>query len=185
MSEAVLLPASKRVVRPWKNGGGTTQDIALFPSDSGLDDFGWRLSIATVESDGVFSHFAGVDRHLAILEGALTLELEDRPAVIITADDAPIAFPGDRVAYGRVVQGPIRDLNLMVRRAAYRGSLRRASRIDAIADAQTTVLIATTRVRVEIDGTAYQLAPLDALLVTPGSRIRGGDPMIVAEIVAN
>ena len=35
----------------WKNGGGETAEIAVFPQNAGLDDFGWRVSVATVEAE--------------------------------------------------------------------------------------------------------------------------------------
>ena len=54
---------------PWKNGGGETTEIAVFPAGAGLDDFDWRVSMARVESSGPFSVFPGIDRTLAILEG--------------------------------------------------------------------------------------------------------------------
>ena len=53
----------------WKNGGGETAEIALFPDGAGLGIFDWRISMARVESGGPFSTFPGVDRTLSILEG--------------------------------------------------------------------------------------------------------------------
>ncbi len=54
---------------PWKNGGGSTTELAIFPSDATLENFVWRLSTATVKTDGPFSHFAQIDRTLAIFIG--------------------------------------------------------------------------------------------------------------------
>jgi uncharacterized protein len=44
---------------PWKNGQGTTTEIAVSPKDAGLEgkSFDWRVSIATVEKDCEFSRF--------------------------------------------------------------------------------------------------------------------------------
>ncbi len=42
---------------PWKNGGGETAEIAVFPPSADLSEFGWRISMATVSSDGPFSAF--------------------------------------------------------------------------------------------------------------------------------
>ena len=64
-----LLRARNHRRMPWKNGGGVTTEIAVFPANAGLEDFEWRLSMATVASDGPFSLFAGIDRTLAVLEG--------------------------------------------------------------------------------------------------------------------
>jgi len=49
---------------PWKNGGGETVEIAISPQGAGLADFDWRVSMATVASDGPFSVFPGIDRTL-------------------------------------------------------------------------------------------------------------------------
>ena len=49
---------------PWKNGGGTTQEIAGWPAGAGLDAFGWRVSIACIAASGPFSVFAGIDRSI-------------------------------------------------------------------------------------------------------------------------
>ena len=71
----------------WKNGGGETTEIALFPENAGLNDFDWRISMARVESAGPFSLFPGVDRTLSILEGegpqrAISVEGQGRLFVI-------------------------------------------------------------------------------------------------------
>lgn len=42
---------------PWKNGGGSTEEIAR-DAGAGLDGFGWRLSIADITESGGFSTFA-------------------------------------------------------------------------------------------------------------------------------
>ena len=55
---------------PWKNGGGTTAEIAIGPPGATLDAFDWRISMARVASDGPFSSFPGVDRTLSIIDGA-------------------------------------------------------------------------------------------------------------------
>jgi environmental stress-induced protein Ves len=66
-----LAPPSYRTM-PWKNGGGTTIEIARSPEPpegAGLDDLDWRVSMARVDGPGPFSRFEGVDRTLAVLDG--------------------------------------------------------------------------------------------------------------------
>lgn len=55
---------------PWKNGGGTTVEIASAPGDADLDTFVWRVSVAEVARDGPFSAFPGVDRVIALVRGS-------------------------------------------------------------------------------------------------------------------
>jgi len=48
---------------PWKNGKGETTELAI--SEGGtLENFDWRLSIASVTEDGAFSYFTGYCRNL-------------------------------------------------------------------------------------------------------------------------
>ena len=46
---------------PWKNGGGSTTEIAVWPNGAGLDEFDWRISLATITQSGPFSFFPGID----------------------------------------------------------------------------------------------------------------------------
>jgi environmental stress-induced protein Ves len=123
-----LLRAANHRRMPWKNGGGVTTEIAVFPKGAGLDDFEWRLSMATVASDGPFSLFAGVDRTLALLEGeGILLSIEGRPEQSVTLNSPPVAFAADQATSARLVPGPITDLNIMTRRGAW------AHRMDRLA----------------------------------------------------
>lgn len=105
----------------WKNGGGETAEIAVSPDGAGLDDFGWRVSMATVEAGGPFSIFPGVDRTLSILEGeGMMLDIEGQGTVTLTAAADPYSFPADAATSAELVGGPITDLNVMTRRGLYR-----------------------------------------------------------------
>jgi environmental stress-induced protein Ves len=126
---------------PWKNGGGTTQEIAVFPLGAGMEDFLWRLSMAMVEQPGPFSAFPGIDRTLAVIEGTLQLTGEGAPVTLDSATE-PMVFDGGAAIHGEPLKGPARDLNAMVRRGAYAVSM---IRLEASALAQssgTTFVIA-------------------------------------------
>lgn len=119
-----VIPGATLVPRPWKNGGGVTRQIAVDPPGAGFADFCWRLSTADVTASGPFSDWAGVDRWLVIVSGG-AVRLTD-PATR-DALELPIgrclAFPGER-AYGcELIAGPVRDLNLMLRRGRASGGL--------------------------------------------------------------
>jgi uncharacterized protein len=119
---------------PWKNGGGVTTEIAVFPEGAGLDDFEWRLSMANVASDGPFSSFAGVDRTLAVLEGeGIVLAVEGSPEVALTRSSPPFAFAADKRSSARLIAGPILDLNVMTRRGHF------AHRVARLASGTTPV----------------------------------------------
>ena len=47
-----IIPAQDLVRTPWKNGGGTTAEVAVHPPGAGFEDFDWRISMADVAADG-------------------------------------------------------------------------------------------------------------------------------------
>ncbi len=133
-----LLPAASRIATAWKNGGGTTREVAAFPPGAGLDDFDWRVSMATVESGGSFSSFPNVDRILVVVRGAMELSTLTRESAVLTAGSGPFAFPGDMKVEARVIDGPVEDVNVMTRRGHYKGSVMRV-RLNAGAERPITL----------------------------------------------
>ncbi|WP_138945458.1 HutD family protein [Plantibacter sp. M259] len=128
----VLLPADRHRSYRWRNGLGTATEMAVesvgLRTDGGRDDGdapaapGWTLSIATVESDVAFSSFPGVDRQLmALSAGGLGLVIDGEPVELDRWQVA--AFDGASAVSSRGVVGPTLDLNLMVSRDRFRGSL--------------------------------------------------------------
>ena len=61
-----FLLCSDLVEVPWKNGGGTTREIAAGKMD---EKTAWRLSRADVDQDGAFLEFAGLTRILTVVSG--------------------------------------------------------------------------------------------------------------------
>ncbi|HXV30858.1 MAG TPA: HutD family protein [Sinorhizobium sp.] len=121
-----ILRASDYRHMPWKNGGGETVEIAASPERATVSDFDWRVSMATVASDGAFSSFPGIDRTLSILEGAgLTLVIEGRSPKLLTVADPPLSFPADVPTSARLAEGAVTDLNVMTRRHALRHRVKR------------------------------------------------------------
>lgn len=53
MSQLKVLRAADYPRMPWKNGGGSTEEITR-DTGIGLDGFGWRLSIADIGESGGF-----------------------------------------------------------------------------------------------------------------------------------
>lgn len=103
---------------PWKNGGGTTREVACWPFGAGLDSFDWRVSIATIAAGGPFSAFRDIDRTIMLLDGA-GVRLRSRDASIDQRLDEPLApfnFPGEAALNCELLGGASSDLNVMVRR---------------------------------------------------------------------
>ena len=123
MSRLSLLRATAyRRVR-WKNNGGWTTEIAREPGDS-ASDFLWRVSIADIESDGPFSSFPGVDRDLLLLAGnGIELDIDGAPPLRLTERFQRVHFGGESNVDCRLLAGPTRDFNVMVRRDAVRAEV--------------------------------------------------------------
>jgi len=137
-----ILRAADHRVMPWKNGGGSTTEIAIHPEGAGLDAFEWRLSMATVASDGPFSVFAGIDRTLAVLEGeGLLLSIEGRPDTTLTRASLPLFFPADAPTSARLIAGPILDFNVMTRRSRFTHRVERLTVSRAIPAPQAGSLV--------------------------------------------
>lgn len=112
-----LIRASTCRRMPWKNGGGETVEIALAPPDAALETFDWRVSMATVATDGPFSSFPGVDRTLCLLDGrGLVLTVGTAAPVHLTPASAPYPFPADSPTAAVLEHGAVTDLNVMTRR---------------------------------------------------------------------
>jgi environmental stress-induced protein Ves len=103
---------------PWRNGGGVTRELLAAPGAGG---WSWRISVAEVGADGPFSAFEGVERWFAVLDGA-GVELEvDGDHHRLRPGDTALQFDGGATTHCRLIDGPTRDLNLMLRGA--RGGL--------------------------------------------------------------
>jgi uncharacterized protein len=98
--------------QPWRNGGGVTRELLARPAGDG-----WRVrvSVAEVASDGPFSAFAGVARWFAVLDGAGVVLTIDGVEHRCVARAEAVTFAGEADTRCRLIDGPTRDLNLMLR----------------------------------------------------------------------
>ena len=166
---AVRVVRNADLVRvPWKNGGGTTAEVAAFPEAAGFDAFGWRVSMADVASDGPFSAFPGIDRTLIVVEGAgLELDVEGA-SYRLDASSPKLSFSGDDATIGRLLAGPIRDLNVMTRRGRFRHRMRFVeSGVALLAESTGTAFIVAFdgSFDVTLEGEIHSLQVLDALIL--------------------
>lgn len=112
-------------VTAWKNGGGSTREIACWPPGAGLGDFEWRLSIATIAASGPFSVFPGIERTIMLLAGdgvrlhSADGTLDHRLATL----HRPFAFSGDVALACTLLGGASSDFNVMARRGRWRAKL--------------------------------------------------------------
>jgi environmental stress-induced protein Ves len=109
-------------VMPWKNGLGSTTELAVEPPGASLDAFLWRVSIAELRGPGPFSTFPGYDRIITQLDGSpMKLTHGGAPPVVLRPL-VPHAFSGDDET-ACAVEGIAHDFNLIVRRDHARAAL--------------------------------------------------------------
>jgi environmental stress-induced protein Ves len=147
-----LIPARDFRAMPWRNGGGTTWEIASGRLDCcAVGDWHWRFSLAEIAVDGPFSVFPHIDRLLTVVAGeGIALTIDHAPPRLLH-QGGDIQFPGEAVIGCVLLAGPTRDLNLMVDRRVARlvpgGDERR---IAAVEDG-VTVLYAVEETELEIE----------------------------------
>lgn len=105
-----IVRPSQWITQPWRNGGGTTHEIFR---EGTADAFTFRLSIADVERPGPFSVFSGVDRWIALLEGKGFALHRGELSRTIEHPLVPFRFSGDDAIECTLIDGPVRDLNVM------------------------------------------------------------------------
>jgi hypothetical protein len=123
LGEARILRAAGRTAVAWRNGGGVTREVAVHPPGAGWDTFDWRVSLAEVTADGPYSPLPGVRRILTVVAGAGT-ELTVAGTSGLRADRyRPCAFPGGAATVGRLLHGPVVNLNVMLREGRARATV--------------------------------------------------------------
>ncbi|WP_240221229.1 HutD family protein [Rheinheimera hassiensis] len=151
MSIEVIMPAQWQTQR-WQNGGGITHQLCRQDNGQGLL---WRLSIAEVASDGPFSRFDNIDRIILLLDGAgFSLHgVGDKPQVL-DAPLKPYSFAGETAIHCTLLDGAVRDFNLMTRRNTLQAELQVLTIGSAVQtlplSPQTLVYIASGSVNAEL-----------------------------------
>lgn len=174
MTVAVLTKDQQRAM-PWRNGGGITRELMVEPPGATFETgFAWRLSVADVAQDGPFSELPGIDRTLVVVDGpGLVLEFPMGRREEI-APLAAFRFPGEVPCVGRLVGGPVKDLNAMTTRGKARHAVRvvpvdvmprpvLATSLKAMAPA-VAVLATDRAIKVRVEGRDHTIPVGGALL---------------------
>ncbi|MFB4392510.1 MULTISPECIES: HutD family protein [unclassified Pseudomonas] len=149
MSQLRVLRAQDYPRMPWKNGGGSTEEITR-DAGEGLDGFGWRLSIADIEASGGFSSFAGYQRVISVLQGdGMRLSVDGRESRELLPFDA-FAFSGESQVACALLGGAIRDFNLIYAPSRYQARLQWFEGATRLFSSAQTVLVFSGEAELEV-----------------------------------
>lgn len=169
-----LIPFAGLAPQPWKNGGGTTLELAIGPPGASWQSFDWRVSLASISHSGPFSPFPGVDRTLALVDGAgITVEIDGSRHVLLDIDDSTLTFAGEAAVAATLHGGPTLDFNVMTRRATCEHKFGRrrveGSATYAPGGLRSLVFLASGEsLTVSCDDERIGLVRFDAVLFEPG-----------------
>ena len=151
MSQPVVLRAADYPRMPWKNGGGSTEEITR-DAGEGLEGFGWRLSIADIGESGGFSRFEGYQRIISVLQGAgMHLQVDGLSTRALRPFDA-FAFKGESAVSCSLIDGPIRDFNLIYSPQRYHARLQWVDGVQRFFTTAQTVLVFSVADEVKVLG---------------------------------
>jgi environmental stress-induced protein Ves len=165
-----LIPAESFRAMPWRNGGGTTWEIARGRlAVGGGGEWHWRFSLAEIAADGPFSTFPHVDRVLTVVAGAgIALTIDGAEPRRLDLGDC-IQFRGEAAIDCRLVAGPTRDLNLMVDRRVARLVRGGEGMMMVAAADDTIVLYALEEVALRVAAERRVVMQGDALIWVGGA----------------
>ncbi|WP_110972307.1 HutD/Ves family protein [Pseudomonas huaxiensis] len=174
MTELTLLRAADYPRMPWKNGGGSTEEITR-DAGEGLDGFGWRLSIADIEESGGFSSFAGYQRIITVLQGdGMVLQVDGQQSRALLPFDAYV-FSGESQVSCRLLGDPIRDFNLIYAPQRYHARLQWFSGYSRVFSSASTVLLFSAQSALDVGISGHPLQTLglyDCLYLHDNTQLR-------------
>ena len=105
-----LLDPANYLRTPWKNGGGTTVDIA-FSGDV------WRFGRTPIVQPGPFSDYTGYDRVQVLVSGSGLVLETPQGEIDVRQPFRPVHFTGETRIASRLEAGPVEVVNLIGARA--------------------------------------------------------------------
>ena len=188
MNVTKVLRAKDYPRMPWKNGGGSTEEITR-DAGTGLEGFGWRLSIADIGESGGFSTFAGYERVITVLQGeGMTLRVDGQDTRPLLPLD-PFAFSGESQVSCTLLGGAIRDFNLIYAPHRYNARLQWLDGEQRFFSSAGTVLVfsVTERLEVKVGNSDAQLGRHDCLQLDGNAgllEVSTNGPCCVIELAA-
>jgi len=189
MNQVKVLRAIDYPRMPWKNGGGSTEEITR-DAGVGLEGFGWRLSIADIGESGGFSTFTGYERVITVLQGdGMTLRVDGQDTHPLLPLH-PFAFSGESEVSCTLLGGPIRDFNLIYAPQRYSARLQWLAGEQRFFSSAGTVLVfsITDALEVNAGNSVSQLGRHDCLQLDGNTgllEVSVNGPCCVIELTAH
>ena len=174
----MLLEPSDYRRLPWKNGLGSTLEIATDAAGAGAP-WTWRLSFAEVPARAPFSNFPGIDRHIGLLDGAGLMLVRGDERITVPRDGTAFAFAGEDAIVGEPLGSGVRDANLMLDRRCWSGTLE----ILRIGPRRTLTInsdVALIHVYGHAESAGFQVGDESSLLDADSTVVCGGTVLITA-----
>lgn len=156
----IVQRATSRDAVPWRNGRGVQHEVT---ADGPLPDgWLWRLSTADLSVDVPFSDFSGVNREFCVAVGnGVDLTIDGMSTRC--GPGSITRFDGGSTVHASIIDGPTKDINLMVRHGSPAKHLRSHVAGDRITGVVALLALAGGA-RLSIDNQIIELEPLDGVL---------------------
>ncbi|MDN7874899.1 HutD/Ves family protein [Burkholderia aenigmatica] len=132
-----VYPLESVAPEPWRNGGGVTRTLATGGAD-------WRVSLASIERNGPYSRFPGIDRVSLVLSGN-GVSLTGTDVVVRLGPWIAAEYDGDADWHATLIDGPSLALNVMTRKDRYRASVRLVDSPRVVRPGCSAIVIAMDR----------------------------------------
>jgi uncharacterized protein len=172
-----IVRSGDREAMPWRNGRGSTREIARRLLGVRGPGFVWRVSVAELVGDCELAPFPGVERSATLIDGGGL-------ALVVAGDThgvgpyETVRFDAATETWARLTHGAVRILTVMT------VSSRMSARVEVvdlstdrpltIAGTTLVVLLSGEASVHAADGASGTLAPLDALVARPRVRLVSG-----------
>lgn len=183
-----IIPATQFTITPWKNGKGQTTELAINHGGT-LDNFDWRISMANVVEDGVFSNFSGYTRNLVLIEGnglTLTHDVIHTDRLTNLLDFA--TFDGSSTTQAEIINGGIKDFNIITAKNVCHAQVSTFVGKKEIPINHQGLVFAfslSDKISVLSDNTTHQIVPSGDLLQlsSPSNIVVAGQDIILVKLV--
>jgi environmental stress-induced protein Ves len=172
-----IVRSGDREPTPWKNGQGSTREIARRLLGVRGPRFVWRLSVSDIVRDADLATFKGVERSATLVHGeGLTLDVSGESHELERFQ--PFRFDAEASTRARLSHGPVSMLNVFTVSARMSARVQvvelSAERPLTIAGTTLVVLLSGAAEVYAADGASGTLASLDALVARPRVRLISG-----------